>query len=390
MDPNQITPQDPSTETKKTDIDLGKILLPKKEVVPASTVRVNAGVLLEQEQSAVLTVQGATLPVPAKPAAPQTPTPPAPPKEKATVRSIETYQGDIESLVQKNNVSVLSIASAEAARRGNEALSTEQEVDPEARSILFKKILMVAAGVLLLFGAVAALVFVFKPTASVIIKKDPPAPFINVDETRSFTVPAKLLDHASAINAFEGQREKVALSLGLIARIHLLLPAETPGEKGLPISAQQMLTMLGPNVPDTLARAIDPQEYLFGIHSFDSNQPFLILKTASYEQAFSGMLEWEYKMKQDISPLFLRTPPLRLIDRTVATSSATSTPTFVQTGFVDRIVENHDARVIENEAKDILLLWTFINRNVIVITTNEVTLREIVSRLKNAPIVPNL
>jgi hypothetical protein len=35
-----------------------------------------------------------------------------------------------------------------------------------------------------------------------------------------------------------------------------------------------------------------------------------------------------------------------------------------------------------------LLLWGFINRNTLVITTNEATMREVISRLKNAPIVP--
>ncbi len=155
-------------------------------------------------------------------------------------------------------------------------------------------------------------------------------------------------------------------------------------------------------MPDALLRSVDPNLYLLGIHSFDGNQPFLILKADSYEGAYAGMLAWERDMRADLSPLFVRTPPV-LIQNTpppppVATSTATSTATTtpapvvdappVRTGFVDRIVENHDARVIQNADGQILLLWTFVNRNVLVVTTNEATLREIISRLQSSPIVP--
>jgi UDP-N-acetylglucosamine transferase subunit ALG13 len=55
---------------------------------------------------------------------------------------------------------------------------------------------------------------------------------------------------------------------------------------------------------------------------------------------------------------------------------------------VDKIVENHDARVIQNNTGDVSLLWTFIDRNTLIITTNDATLREIISRLQTAPVTP--
>src|ERR1700690_3100915 len=90
-------------------IDLDKILLPTKEVHgPDSAQRVNAGALLEQEQNATM--------VPTQPAA--APVAPTPKKEESLVQPLETYKSDIEHLVQDKNVSVLSIAAAEAERRG--------------------------------------------------------------------------------------------------------------------------------------------------------------------------------------------------------------------------------------------------------------------------------
>jgi len=51
-------------------------------------------------------------------------------------------------------------------------------------------------------------------------------------------------------------------------------------------------------------------------------------------------------------------------------------------------VENRDTRSYLNSSGDILLLWTFLGRNIILITTNEYTLREVLSRMSSAPVVP--
>jgi hypothetical protein len=60
----------------------------------------------------------------------------------------------------------------------------------------------------------------------------------------------------------------------------------------------------------------------------------------------------------------------------------------LNTAFVDRVVDNHDSRVIQNAAGDILLLWTFLDRNTLVITTNQYTLSEVISRLNTSSLVP--
>jgi len=110
-------------------------------------------------------------------------------------------------------------------------------------------------------------------------------------------------------------------------------------------------------------------------------------------------------MRGDLSPLFSRSPSPRLVapepppvfETATSTASSTGSTTpqavpieipFIQTGFVDKIVENRDTRAVLNDAGDLLLLWTFLGRNSIVITTNEYTLREVVSRINVAPTIP--
>jgi hypothetical protein len=98
------------------------------------------------------------------------------------------------------------------------------------------------------------------------------------------------------------------------------------------------------------------------------------------------MLAWEHTMYQDLTPLFARTPRPRINDE----EAATTTPPVqvLQTTFSDRVVENRDSRIVQNEAGDILLLWTFLDRSTIAITTNEHTLRELITRFTDISIVP--
>ena len=403
MDLNPLAPQDPQEGTSKNPpIDLGKILLPKKET-PGTSInsaqRINAGALLESEQGATLKPEpeAASQKSSGSPQTfaqqPQAPASPAPKKEPG-VRSLETYQGDIEQLVENKNVSVVSIAAAEAARRGGSGSAA-----PASRAAtdilgLLKKAGMILGGVVLLAGAAGALAWVLQPPKAVDMPAAQTSPFIKVDETKVLTLPDTPVSHADFIQALAQQQSTVSLSLGLIERLYLATASTTPqGQQLTQLSAPAMLALLSPNVPDTLLRAIDPNVYLIGVHSYDSNQPLIILQATSYEAAYAAMLAWEPYMQKELSPFFMRTPQAQLSQQSTATSTAsstvaTSTPPAqpVNTGFRDSIIENHDVRVIEDTNNNILLLWTFLDRKTLVITTNDATLREVISRLSNPPI----
>jgi hypothetical protein len=414
MPPDKSAQSAPQGESSKPDksgaggIDLGKILLPKKDAGPSkdSAQRINAGALLESEQ-------GATLPPPSKPAPAAPLAPDKPKKETTSVSPIETYQGDIEGLVQSKNVSVLSIAAAEAARRESQPqIEANVQKTPIDFAGIARKGAMILGGLALLVGAGGVLWLVLRPEATVEIQAPQASPFIKVDDTKVLTLPAGVFSHANFIKALADQRDKVALSLGLIERLELVAASTTPAGQTLnPITVSEFLNYLSPNVPDTLLRALKPTAYLFGVHSYDGNQPFLILQVDSYEAAYAGMLSWEHTMSIELADLFIRPAPVHLEEirpapvatstpdsiatstatstaDSIATTTATSTPPAPMPVFVDAIVENHDARVIQSQSGDILLLWTFVNRNILVITTNESTLREIISRLADPSIVP--
>lgn len=414
--------KDPSTPP-----DLSKILLPKKEGTPSldSAQRVNAAILLEQEQQATLVKPAPDI----KPPAPVAP--PEPKKEESGVRAVQTYRGAIEQAIQQKNTSVVSIAAAEAQRRAQrsatpapaEASSTESAPAHDWGFTLAA----VLGGAILILGSTALLLFIFwKPQADAPVATAPSSPFIQVDDTRLVSIAPQQWQRAPVMNALATERESTALSLGLMARLYVA-QATTTGRTPPSVSVQSLLGVIAPNVSGELLRSLTG-EYLLGVHSFDDNQAFLILGVEGYEAAYAGMLDWELAMPGELSPLFSRTPRPRIPEENIqpvqttpilpfqatqatstasstpfvpgptssstnATSTATSTtpgptvPDFFRTQFVDRIVENHDARVVQDTNGDILLLWTFLDRQTLVITTNEYTLREIISRRSRPPVI---
>ncbi len=386
----------------KNNINLQDILLPKKEVhAPDSAQRASAGVLLAQEQAAA--IEGL------KPAAAPTPAPAPtkkaePKKEEPEVKPIQTYKSDVESLVQEKNVSVVSIATAEAEKREKSPLAAVDATTEE--HWILKRVTLAIGGVLLIAVAAGALAYVFtRPTTVPVTPLSTDAPFITVDDTVQIGIDPTA-NPAAIMNTLNAARVGVTLSLGLVERLYITQGSDSAAVE---LPAQKFLVALAPKAPQALVRTLSGQ-YLLGVHSFDENQAFLIFHADAYETSYAAMLQWEPTMRQDLLPLFARTPPVRATTSaaaTTATTTATSTtpsdffnqPTQplptpdlttsgIPTTFTDRVVENRDARVLQTKDGDIVLLWTFLDRNTLVITTNEFTLREVITRAAKAPTIP--
>jgi hypothetical protein len=195
------------------------------------------------------------------------------------------------------------------------------------------------------------------------------------------------------MNALQAAKKDTNISLGLIEWLYL-----TNQEQTAQLGITELLGIIAPQTPGEIMRVLT-ETYFLGLHSFDENQPFLLLQVDSYETAYAGMLTWENTLQSDLFPFFNRiavpraTPPV--IIEPIATSTSSTTPEapryrqqFIPTSFVDKVVENRDTRAIVSDGGELLLLWTFLGRNTILITTNEYTLREVISRLTVTPVVP--
>jgi hypothetical protein len=357
---------------EKKDFNLENILLPKKEVrTPASAERVNAGVLLEGEAAAELPKAEAAPIVPAAQKEGPADTPIAP---------LQTYQTDVESVITQKNISGVDIVTAESERAGKRGgLFTFPEKGIDMGKL--KKVSTLLCSLALVIGAAALLYFVFlRPAPTSPGQVTAVAPFIGVDETQVLVLTPEQVKRSVMMGNLVSLKNKTGVSLGLISRIYVTSSSSTVKDVLPPqLDVQSLLSTLGPNTSSDFLPTLDPTYYILGVHVYDGNQPFLILRVDSYEQAFSGMLAWERTMPQELAPLFTRTPRPKLPGEVVPEATST-VPSITSTQFQDKIVENHDARVITNAQGDILLLWTFLDRNTLVIATNDATLRELISR----------
>ena len=364
---------------KGRDPLVASILLPRKDTVENATPRENAGALLAQEELA------AEVGIPHAPAPAQKPLQPVAEKahESPVVPNLQTYQSDIQSVVAGGNMSVVSIAAAEAARRSKTGRAApEQKVSQQEvvkRSL--KKVLMLLAGVVVVLGAVGTVAYVMLLPHSVGLLNAQKTPFIQVDGTSLVSVDPNA-SSGQAISILQKTRATTNISSGLVEQL-LITVATSTGASPEVMPADEFLSTVAPNAPSALLRTLTP-EFLFGIHAVIENQPFLLFHVDSYEQAFSAMLQWEGTLVHDLSPLLV--PTTQKTSQSV--TQATGTQQLLSTPFIDAVIANHDTRVAQDSTGSILLLWTFLDRNTLLITTNDATLREVISRQQTAPVIP--
>ena len=106
---------------------------------------------------------------------------------------------------------------------------------------------------------------------------------------------------------------------------------------------------------------------MLGVLGGEPNDTFLLMRVDSYENAFAGMLDWEKNLKEDLLPLF---QPEELI-ATIPNDAV----------FHDVTIKNKDARALTDAGGKSVLIYSFYNQNLLIITTTESALRTITSQL---------
>jgi hypothetical protein len=179
------------------------------------------------------------------------------------------------------------------------------------------------------------------------------------------------------------------------------------------ITTKEWFTLMRARASDSLVRSLDPS-FEMGTYAFSNPyDTFIIFEVNSYDNAFAGMLQWENSMDTDVGDLFILR---RLIIPTgtngtgIGASGSTTTNTTSQnntgqvqtsqtsTGqnefgalrrreFIDKVVQNKDTRALVDERGTVLMLYTFIGKDTLVIASGEKSLKEILFRLTTGRIV---
>ncbi len=252
---------------------------------------------------------------------------------------IRTYAADMSRAIQARGETLSSIVAAQQGARTPEPLAGESTRSP--RTTLF-----IVGGVLFLVLSVVVLGTAFFLSSQSDGRTELPQSIIFPNETATI----EIADTATTLLADE--RENSSLLLGEIKRFVLT-------QNGAVLSAPEAARALG--IPPVLAREVT--DVMVGVHSFNRTQPFIILTIAAYDRSFNALLSSEPELGRSLGAFF------------EPTGWSGDAPLLT---FTDSVMRNVDVRVSQDEYP---LLYAFPARTLVVITTNEFTLREVMTRL---------
>lgn len=262
----------------------------------------------------------------------------------STLRSVRTYADDLSEEIKKKGSTLTSIVGAERERTARELAQGDEGERPAPQ--WRRKVLLFGAGALIVvgIGIVGTAVWLISEA----VTPEPVAPSI-IFPNKIITVETD--SRRPLADQLGIERNATKLSLGEIARFDILVDGATT-------TASTLLSEF--DAPSSLLREV--RSVMVGVHSFNRVQPFLILEVTQFDRAYSAMLGWEEELGREFGAFF---------------KPYTDTP-IPTTLFVDKVYRNIDTRQSQKEWP---ILYTFPRRDLLVITTNEQTLQEILTRL---------
>lgn len=265
--------------------------------------------------------------------------------EKAKIPVLRTFQGDISEYIKDKAISMTEIAAeASKQRRFDGSENSSRRFFVLIGGIILLAAGLVAAGWLIFFKeSLISSEPVFQPSKSLIFSEKQKIAVLK-SENRS-----ELIDVIQ-------QNSEESIASGTIIDTPFLL--ETKEKKEF-LRARSFFDILGIALPANLGQSLEGA-FTFG---FFYQQKFLILKINSFDLAFSGALSWERNMVQDLKDIF------QIEDISAMNQK-----------FQDRIIKNHDARVLYDTSDNIIIVYTFIERQYFAIATDINTLEEIIYR----------
>lgn len=364
---------------------------------------------------------------------------PIPPKNQVTLaKPVRTYEGDVAEVMSHKRTSTASMAIAEAKKTGG-----EEKIGDEEPKHNVKKLIMFFVSLLLLGGGgfVAYYFYSISPLAPVTIA--PPErkviPSIIPKDSDSVIV----INNQSPIY-IQGLIQNEAAKSQKPNTIKEVVLAKKNTDGGLiRIGTQEMIKMMDINNPDILTRSLS-EDWMLGVRTDDNGEKsaFIVVTSTFFQNTFAGMLQWEHVMADDIRQYLFPTEvqgignttsksiqkttnPLDSLNgilpkaatSTASTTDATTAATTTKSNgrgpgevivdkksqassttqekvkplrqyvtlrgvFEDRIVKNRDVREFRTDTGMTLFLYSFIDNTHLVITKDEATLAEILTRLE--------
>lgn len=264
--------------------------------------------------------------------------------ERVPIKSLRTYQGDIDEIMAKNKYSATTILVAEQKRKVKQE-NTPSSLEVAGKTEARNKTFVMLSGILLLLSIVTiSAVYYIRNKAEVVTVQKTKA-LISFSQEKTFALTGNGREQLISRIFFE--KENFKFPVNSVLYLNTTDGGESPAAVGY------LLKDLAPSMPPSLLRSFDG-EYMLGIYAYNTNEPFLILRTDDYALSYSGMLKWEKDILNDMGKMF------------GLNTSASGTNIFE-----DEAIRNKDLRVLKDKEGNTILAYSFIDKNTLVITKNE-------------------
>jgi hypothetical protein len=253
----------------------------------------------------------------------------------------------------------------EAVQRPN--IPTEPDAVLNAIRPRFAFVAAIAIVMLLALGGIGTGAYLFLNREPVVAGVVVPA-FVKADERQ--------------VLAFSNDRTKLLTDLRTnidssnaeFLHLYFIFEKNSDGVETL-VMTQDFFGVLQPRTSGAFMRSLDERMMLGGV-SVSEMEPFMLLKSNAFDTAFAGMLEWEAFMSADLAPFFGE-PVSRSFNPDARSSNRTTA-----LAFADKTIANHNVRVLYDEAGNERIVYGFVNRNTIIITSTGAAFEKILGALQ--------
>lgn len=293
------------------------------------------------------------------------------------IKSLRTYQSDIADALGQNNVTMAKIAIAENVKKvEQEVKNTPKTEAPKAIKIpevisnrpvenhhVLRNLVYFFLGIIFIgSGALGAFYFYSKSPISKIGTPFPQGTRyqgILASNTQKKILLGSLIDkRLEDVLIYEKSQTK--LEPGQISELYF---TQGTTEEPVLINAETFITLTTTRSPESVRRSL-LEKFMFGFHQTSSTtEPYIVLKTDFFQNTFTGMLKWEPDMYDDIKSWF-------------------SHEAKANDKFEDKVIKNKDVRILRDINGEILILYCFLDKETLLITTNQETLFEIMDRFE--------
>lgn len=322
-------------------------------------------------------------------------------KDEGEAQSVRTYQSDIANTIKNDNVSMIKVALSEKKRQ--ERRGSLDNTLEESNKTLYLVVGSIIAFIVIA-GLIAGFLFLKSQSETKVSQQEQQKvqPLLYTETVSVLNIDQINLN--DLIKLIERDKEAV-MEIGDMKAIVLTTGSSTDERQ---LTSSEFFSILNSRAPEGLLRSFN-SNFLLGVYAFNPREMFAIFRVNSYDSAFAGMLEWEPNIESDIGDIFinkkervernitslsgsnLETNPLSAGSSTASITSTTteSSPfgVFSQRKFIDKILSNKDARILVDSNGKESMLYTFLDKETLVVATSEKALKEIIFRLTTGRII---